>query len=296
MHHRDQMKVKEFSCRYCDYMYPLKRAVLTHEKQMHGESNRSYSCQECKFKTVNEKRYLNHVKGHQLNTMIPCHVCGKTFVDENDFKYHVKQTHERLKAKKRVPCPDCDRTFNSSAQLLSHSFVHTGRKEFKCRLCGLEFRVYFCQLKHHKRHHPNEPIFRCDLCDFSTSDMRENKRHNTSLTHLNNIPAGGSFPELENPNHPLALTDGTQNHSLSSTPNQHSTLTADNSNPSLSHTNDTPNHPLSLSPDTLSNPLPLTAETPKYPLAHTNDIPRHPLSLNTDAPRHPLSLNTSPVV
>jgi len=83
----------------------------------------------------------------------------------------------------------------------SHLFIHTGKKDFKCRLCGLEFRIFPSQLKHHRRKHPDEYIFHCALCNFSTNDVKENKRHDISLMHLNNTSGSESQ---------LSLTSGTE--------------------------------------------------------------------------------------
>lgn len=176
---------KEFSCKHCDYTSQLKRIVRAHERNMHRENNSKFFCDLCLFKTMNEKRFRYHQMAHEQNVSFHCNVCGKTYVDKTDFKLHMKG-HEKPKKNKRVPCPECDETFCSLGAMRSHLFIHTGKKDFRCRLCGLEFRIFPSQLKHHRRKHPDQFIFHCDLCNFSTNDVKENKRHDISLMHLNN--------------------------------------------------------------------------------------------------------------
>ena len=93
----------------------------------------------------------------------------------------------------------------------SHLFIHTGKKDFQCRLCGLEFRIFPSQLKHHRRKHPNEFIFHCELCNFSTNDVKENKRHDISLMHLNNTSGTECQLSLTSGKESqLSLTSGTK--------------------------------------------------------------------------------------
>ena len=177
--------VKNYSCKYCDYSAKLASSIKSHEKLIHLTTSQLYKCQQCSFKSMNEKRYLMHVQAHELNTSFICSICGAKFIDRSEFDYHLR-THNAVPKKKNISCPECDLKFKTRPRMRSHLFVHTGVKDFKCRLCSLEFRIYGCMQKHHRRKHPDEFIFCCKPCEFYTNDLKEHKRHPTTLIHLAN--------------------------------------------------------------------------------------------------------------
>jgi hypothetical protein len=135
---------------------------------------------------MNEKRFLGHVRAHELNTSFTCNICGANFIEKKDLYFHTRQHKAEPKVKK-VPCPYCEKKFHNQAGMKSHLSYHTGVKEFKCRLCGSEFRLYPCMMKHHKKKHPGEFAFHCEPCDFFTNSLREYKRHPSTLLHLNSL-------------------------------------------------------------------------------------------------------------
>ena len=127
-----------YFCKHCDYGTKHKRSLKTHEKVMHTYSSRLFKCSLCNFKTLHDHRRVAHIKAHEQNVHFDCNFCGKTIYDERDFKNHLKK-HKAGPWKKNIACQECDKMFHSNERLKAHMFIHSGKKEYKCRLCGSEF-------------------------------------------------------------------------------------------------------------------------------------------------------------
>ena len=175
-----------YFCKYCDYGTKYKHSIQNHEKVMHAYSGSLFQCSLCDFKTLHDHRRVAHIKAHEENVHFDCNVCGKILFDERDFKYHLRK-HKAEPRKKNIVCAKCDKKFCSSEQLKAHMFLHTGKKEYKCRLCGLEYRGFKNMKKHFVKQHPNEKIFYCEPCSFSTDNLRENNRHASTAKHVEKI-------------------------------------------------------------------------------------------------------------
>ena len=115
-------------------------------------------------------------------------ICEKKIWDARDFKYHLRK-HKSKPMAKNVPCPECGEKFFSTERLKSHMFHHTGKMEYKCRICGSDYRTFRSMLNHCRKHHPNDPVFHCQQCNFYTNSLREYHRHPSTVTHMEKIKA-----------------------------------------------------------------------------------------------------------
>ena len=180
--------VKLFSCRFCDFTAKYKGGVKNHETSMHVQSSEIFNCDRCNFKTVDEKRYMAHLKAHEQNISLSCTICLKSFMLQRDFRDHMRR-HKKPNNPKKKPCPKCDQEFNSTQALRSHLFIHTGMMDYKCRICGSGFRLYESLAKHHMKKHPGESVFRCDPCNFQTDHKKVYNQHTTMVSHLQKVAA-----------------------------------------------------------------------------------------------------------
>ena len=177
---------KMYFCKYCDYRANYKNSIYNHERVMHTYSGTLFQCSLCDFKTLHDHKRLAHVTAHEQNIHFDCNICGKVIYDKTDFKYHLRK-HNAEPRKKNIVCSECDKKFYNNAQLTAHMFQHTGKKEFKCRLCGLEYCAFAKMKKHFLKRHSNEKVFRCEPCDFVTSNLRENNRHAKTTNHMDKV-------------------------------------------------------------------------------------------------------------
>ena len=153
---------------------------------MHHNTGALYNCPLCNFKTVQDRRRVAHIKAHEQNVFYECDVCKKKIWDRIDYKNHVNKHQSVAPRKKNIACPHCDLKFYNNELLRNHMFVHTGKKAYKCRLCGLEFRAFKSMMKHFAKHHPNEKAFHCVACNFFSNNLRENNRHGSTVSHIEN--------------------------------------------------------------------------------------------------------------
>ena len=177
---------REFRCKFCDYRANYRYSVQDHERVMHRNPGALFHCTICNFKTIQEKRRLAHIQAHDKNIFQECHVCHKKIYDKIDFNRHVRK-HDAKPRMKNIPCSLCDLKFYNNEYLRIHMFLHTGKKEYRCRLCGSEFRAYKSMIKHFGKHHPDEKAYHCSACDFYSNNLRESNRHPSTLTHMDNV-------------------------------------------------------------------------------------------------------------
>ncbi|CAL8292366.1 unnamed protein product [Lota lota] len=108
--------------------------------------------------------------GHR--EQLACHVCGKTFLDENRLR-----KHEKLHSADRpFVCEICSKAFTTHAHLKEHLKIHTGFKPYRCDVCGKSF-IRAPDLKKHERVHSNERPFACQMCDKAFKHKSHLKDH-----------------------------------------------------------------------------------------------------------------------
>ena len=183
-HHKRVHNNQVFSCRYCDFSRNTEGPVQLHERRMHLEPSTLMKCPHCPFKSRGEERFRYHLEGHDQNTSYICSLCGKIFISKKEMDVH-RFSHKRRG--QNVPCPACDKKFSCPEKMKAHLSVHSGIKKFKCRFCSYEFRIPQTLVKHHFRKHSGEPVFACEPCEFQTNSWMENKRHISTLTHMEKV-------------------------------------------------------------------------------------------------------------
>lgn len=129
-----------------------------------------YSCSKCDFKTVYQKKYMEHEMVH-----IPAYACGF-----------------------------CPFKTNNKAYLISHQNNHTKYKRFKCSFCNFKTNFVGNLRRHQRLRHANQiqrqvninaaPIsaatlnlnffYDCSLCPFQTNSMNALKAHKDSAHKL----------------------------------------------------------------------------------------------------------------
>lgn len=111
---------KDYSCQYCDQIFPSRAALKEHKKCHVGE--KPLACQICN-KPFKQKVSLDaHVQKHKDDDSRMCKSCDKQFASRLELRKHQQTAHE---SEYTFECEKCKRSFTTKSRLEKH-------KESKC--------------------------------------------------------------------------------------------------------------------------------------------------------------------
>ncbi|XP_039999221.1 zinc finger protein 33A-like [Xiphias gladius] len=132
-----------------------------------------YSCNICGKRCVTEMSLKTHSKIHDETYEHPCKYCHVTFKTRVD-----KLKHEQIHQDSKDPykCPDCPETFATSKERSVHLSNHRVPKEFKCGVCGIEFKDVH-HLRRHSVVHTGLKPYKCSVCQRGFNQTSHLKSH-----------------------------------------------------------------------------------------------------------------------
>lgn len=89
---------------------------------------------------------------------VSCQDCNKTFGRKGELQQHRREEHSR-----RNMCPICKRAFESEKRLKMHSQFHNVGGEYKCFYCPKQFNKAW-KMKIHLVNHSGRPSYICEYC------------------------------------------------------------------------------------------------------------------------------------
>ncbi|KAI3374962.1 hypothetical protein L3Q82_021486, partial [Scortum barcoo] len=132
-----------------------------------------YSCNICGKRCVTEMSLKAHSKIHDETYEHPCKFCHITFKTRVD-----KLKHEQIHQDRKDPykCPDCPETFATSKERGVHLANHRTPREFKCGVCGIDFKDVH-HLRRHSVVHTGLKPFKCSVCQRGFNQTSHLKSH-----------------------------------------------------------------------------------------------------------------------
>jgi hypothetical protein len=87
-----------YTCLRCDSLFKSPSNIKVHILSVHL-GIKSFSCDHCSLKFVNQTILLSHVKNVHLlkSRKIQCHLCGDSFTSGQALKYHVFRIHDKVR-------------------------------------------------------------------------------------------------------------------------------------------------------------------------------------------------------
>lgn len=178
-----------FMCCICLMVFEesenLQRHTQTHKEETKGSN---LSCKICQNE-FHESKYYTHCLLH--NTSFMCHICYKTFKQEQFLQIHLKihnnvdldvptftcnickntmpesvrEQHKLVHIKYPYTCHFCFMIFEKEQFLQNHLEIHKGDKPHRCNLCGDKFATLE-ELVSHREYHKGEETKpkKCDTC------------------------------------------------------------------------------------------------------------------------------------
>ena len=131
-------------------------------------------CPECGVSIRTE--YMDeHIERTHKERTFQCDECAATFGSENFLKRH-KETHIM------TPCPDCGKMFNASNLKRHKKAMHTPNhlRAYQCEVCHKGFDTPM-GLKKHTYIHTGEKPYKCKICSFATADSANLAAHNRGV-------------------------------------------------------------------------------------------------------------------
>ncbi|KAK8393980.1 hypothetical protein O3P69_006287 [Scylla paramamosain] len=124
---------KKHLCDVCGKAFKHEYTRDKHTKTVHRE-DREHMCPQCGtlFKA---KAYLDQHLAHVHTTKerVVCKYCGNDFKTDANLRSHIKVVHKQRSPK--YSCKTCHKMFLAPKDLLRHSKVHTGVKDYVCPRC-----------------------------------------------------------------------------------------------------------------------------------------------------------------
>ena len=205
---------KTKQCPECSAMFRFNSGMIRHLKIQHR--GQRFHCEECDFETKNSDHLKQHKENKHMGIRYPCDQCDYQATFKEGLKVHVKRKHEFVRyycdqcdysgqrrdrldihiekvhndgvreekkekiVKPPVPCPDCDKVFDSQFRMRGHyRSKHEGIR-YPCDLCDYKATEKGSLKTHVKRVHEGLR-YPCNHCEHKSSSKENLQRHVESV-------------------------------------------------------------------------------------------------------------------
>ncbi|ESO07403.1 hypothetical protein HELRODRAFT_76586, partial [Helobdella robusta] len=162
------------------------------------QPNGQWTCPYCQKTFVQNSNFKNHVRTHSDERPFVCDICSIGFKERYHLKKHIlfKHTNDM-----KETCKICGKSFKDSTAVRAHERIHSEARPYGCGLCGKTFKTSELHLKkHHLYRHTNEYPCECSICGKRFKDTSAVRLH--ERIHSDDRPfrceCGKSFKTNEN--------------------------------------------------------------------------------------------------
>ncbi|XP_028041816.1 zinc finger and BTB domain-containing protein 41-like isoform X1 [Bombyx mandarina] len=177
----------EFKCYNCAVGFLFKDTYQAHMMR-HEESNGEYRCEVCTLRFACASVLRAHSKTHSLErsrrrvkvdangTQVPCHLCGRIFMDTTNLKQHLKRFHNQKNNNRTYSCSVCGKSYSNQGAVRTHMIKHINRK-FNCDKCPSTFSSPYTLNQHKKKHDDVTALHHCETCDVTYNSRKSLMAH-----------------------------------------------------------------------------------------------------------------------
>ncbi|KAI8124200.1 Transcription factor grauzone [Lucilia cuprina] len=203
-----------FKCQICDKNMSSARNLTIHITSEHpdeADSVEFYECEHCSKRIRNYNLFKKHLRSHNKDKEVECHICNKRFQSEYHLERHLSNFH-----KKATPlvCDICGRVYKNKAAFKRHCDEHQGivSQAVQCSICNTWLKNEE-GLRLHRFTHEEQPTA-CDVCGKLFQTKRRLYRHkvywHTLDTNLKCTFCDKVFREKRNLDEHMAIHTGVQ--------------------------------------------------------------------------------------
>ncbi|XP_028168192.1 zinc finger protein 62 homolog isoform X2 [Ostrinia furnacalis] len=155
--HQQRHEEGDYPCETCGKVFKAQYNRDLHNDRVHMKRGRVY-CPKCDIRLMSYHQKLKHlVEVHGEEPLsFTCNVCDKVFETRRTLTIHRRKDH--LKDYRYI-CQCCGQKFFTRFALNNHMPVHTGARDFKCKVCEKTY-PRLKTLKDHIRIHTNDRRYR----------------------------------------------------------------------------------------------------------------------------------------
>ena len=179
------------NCLQCLKSFPSRQGVWQHVKTVHERVQYHCDRDQCSYSSTRKDRRDHHIeKVHSEGALeekkqkmskppVPCPACDRVFDSKLAMKYHYRSKHEGV----RYPCHLCDYKATQIGSLRKHiNVIHEGVRH-QCNLCKHKSHTKTALRMHVESVHEKVRYY-CDQedCDFSATNKHDVKIH-VKTTH-----------------------------------------------------------------------------------------------------------------
>ena len=159
-HNEDHSEKQKNTCDICNKSFSTLGNMRNHILTIH-QDYRPYKCpyQNCNKRYSIESRYQIHLRTHVGDKPFVCKICKKSFNEKGNLKTHLR-FHSELRPFK---CQKCNKSYKTNGHLKDHIEIrHLHLKKYECKICHKKF-GRISTLKSHDKIHTGEKNYKCKI-------------------------------------------------------------------------------------------------------------------------------------
>lgn len=167
-------------CRFCEKQFYDRSNRDTHERVHTGQQ--PFKCTHCPRTFSAHTTMKHHIMLHENDLPFLCTTCGKGFVSVTRLNCHVREKHpssDSENPKDRYPCLECGKRFSKNYILKNHNVRHHNTGEaviLSCDICQRAFMSRKCLVQHMKIHSGKKP-YKCRYCGMAFAQSAGKRGH-----------------------------------------------------------------------------------------------------------------------
>ncbi|KAM7349713.1 transcription factor grauzone-like [Cochliomyia hominivorax] len=203
-----------FKCKICNENMSSGCNLTKHITTEHPDKTdiiEFYECEHCSKRIRNYNLFQKHLRSHNNDKEVECHMCNKSFTSEFDLDRHINNIHKKIP---QHVCDICGRIYKSKDAFKRHQNEHKGvvSQAVQCSICHTWLKNE-SSLRLHRFTHEENPT-PCDVCGKMFNTKRRLYRHkvywHTMDTSLQCTFCDKVFREKRNLDEHMAIHTGVQ--------------------------------------------------------------------------------------